>query len=129
MHFLLFYEVGEDYATRRVPFREEHLKKAWEASDRGELVLGGALANPMDCSVLLFDGDSQAVAENFAQADPMWPTASSGAGTCESGPRSWVETPQRRCAPAANPDPCSLTPVIKLSAWTTFAASACCAAS
>ncbi len=70
MHFLLFYEVGEDYATRRVPFREEHLKKAWEASDRGEMVLGGALANPMDCSVLLFEGESQAVAENFAQADP-----------------------------------------------------------
>jgi heme-degrading monooxygenase HmoA len=32
--------------------------------------LGGALANPADGAVLLFKGDSPAVAENFAKADP-----------------------------------------------------------
>ena len=70
MHYLLFYEVGKDYVTRRGQFRDAHLKKAWEASARGELVLGGALANPVDGAVLLFKGDSPAVAENFAKADP-----------------------------------------------------------
>jgi uncharacterized protein YciI len=70
MHYLLFYEAGEDYVTRRTPFREAHLEKAWQASQRGELVLGGALANPVDGSVLLFRGDSPEVAENFAKADP-----------------------------------------------------------
>jgi hypothetical protein len=70
MHFLLFYEASEDYATRRTPYREEHLRKAWEASERGELVLAGAYANPMDGSVLLFRGNSPAVAENFAKDDP-----------------------------------------------------------
>ena len=37
---------------------------------RGELVLGGALANPVDGAVLLFRGDSPAAAEAFAAADP-----------------------------------------------------------
>ena len=70
MHYLLFYEVGEDYVARRVEFRDEHLEKAWQASERGELVLGGALSNPVDGAVLLFKGDSPEVAEKFARADP-----------------------------------------------------------
>ena len=70
MHYLLFYEVGEDYVSKRTKFRNAHLEKAWASSARGELVLGGALANPADGAVLLFKGDSPAVAENFARADP-----------------------------------------------------------
>jgi uncharacterized protein len=70
MHYLLFYEVGEDYVSRRADFREAHLEKAWKANERGELVLGGALANPVDGAVLLFKADSSEVAENFARSDP-----------------------------------------------------------
>lgn len=70
MHYLLFYEVSEDYVTRRAEFRAAHLEKAWQASARGELVLGGALANPVDGAMLLFKGDSPEVAEKFARADP-----------------------------------------------------------
>ena len=70
MHYLLFYEVAEDYVSRRAEFRDAHLQRAWEASERGELVLGGALANPVDGAVLLFRGDSAGVAEKFARADP-----------------------------------------------------------
>src|SRR5271166_6484103 len=70
MHYLLFYEVGEDYVSRRAEFRDAHLEKAWQASERGELVLGGALSNPVDGAVLLFKGDSPEVAEKFARADP-----------------------------------------------------------
>lgn len=70
MHYLLFYEVATDYISRRAEFREAHLKKAWEASARGELVLGGALANPVDGAVLLFKADSPEVAEQFARTDP-----------------------------------------------------------
>jgi heme-degrading monooxygenase HmoA/uncharacterized protein YciI len=70
MHYLLFYEVGEDYVSKRAEFRDAHLEKAWASSARGELVLGGALANPADGAVLLFESDSPAVAENFARADP-----------------------------------------------------------
>jgi uncharacterized protein len=70
MHFLLFYEVADDYVTRRAEFRNVHLKLGWEAVERGELVLGGAFANPADGAVLLFKGDSPEIAEKFAMADP-----------------------------------------------------------
>lgn len=69
-HFLLFYEVAEDYLERRSAFRDAHLEKAWAATANGSLVLGGALANPVDGAVLLFRGDSPAVAESFAEVDP-----------------------------------------------------------
>jgi uncharacterized protein len=70
MHYLLFYEVGEDYVARRAQFRGAHLQKAWAASERGELLLAGALENPVDGAVLLFQGGTPEVAENFAKADP-----------------------------------------------------------
>jgi uncharacterized protein YciI len=70
MHYLLFYEVAEDYVSRRAQFRDAHLEQAWKASERGELVLAGALANPVDGAVLLFRGESPEVAEKFARADP-----------------------------------------------------------
>ena len=70
MHYLLIYDVVPDYANRRAVFRDEHLSLAWRAQERGELVLGGALADPVDGAVLLFTGDSPAAAEAFAAADP-----------------------------------------------------------
>jgi uncharacterized protein YciI len=70
MHYLLFYDVVDDYVERRIAFREAHLLLARQALERGELVLGGALANPVDGAVLLFRGSSSAVAERFASADP-----------------------------------------------------------
>lgn len=70
MLYLLLYEVMPDYVERRGPLRAEHLALARAAADRGELVLGGALADPVDGAVLLFRGDSPAVAEAFAAADP-----------------------------------------------------------
>ncbi|HSZ61554.1 MAG TPA: YciI-like protein [Terriglobales bacterium] len=70
MHYLLFYEVADDYLARRAEFRDAHLEKAWKASERGELVLGGALQDPVDGAVLLFKGGSPEVAEKFARVDP-----------------------------------------------------------
>jgi len=70
VHYLLFYELMDDYLARRAALRSAHLEKAWAASARGELVLAGALADPVDRAVLLFRGDSPAVAEDFARADP-----------------------------------------------------------
>jgi uncharacterized protein YciI len=70
MHYLLFYDLPDDYVARRAEFRNVHLKLGWEAAERGELLLGGALANPVDGAVLLFKGDSPEVAERFAKADP-----------------------------------------------------------
>jgi uncharacterized protein len=69
-HFLLFYEAGPDYLERRPQFRAEHLRLAWEAAERGEIVVAGALADPADGAVLMFAGEDKSVAERFAQADP-----------------------------------------------------------
>lgn len=70
MHYLLFYDYSPDYLERRGQFRGEHLKLAWAAAERGELVLGGVLADPVDTSVLMFAGDSPDVVERFVAADP-----------------------------------------------------------
>jgi uncharacterized protein YciI len=67
---LLFYDFVDDYLERRREFRDEHLTLAWNAHARGELILGGALAEPADTGVLWFEGDSPNVAERFAEADP-----------------------------------------------------------
>ena len=69
-HFLLFYDTAPDYLQRRGEFRQAHLALAWAAAARGELLLGGALADPVDGAVLLFQGDDPTVAERFARADP-----------------------------------------------------------
>ena len=69
-HYLLFYDIVDDYMERRGELRGVHLEHAWRAKERGELVLAGALANPVDGTVLLFQGDSPAVAEAFARQDP-----------------------------------------------------------
>ena len=70
MHYLLFYETVADYEEARKPYRAAHFQHAREAVARGELVLGGALAKPVDGAVLLFKGASPAAAERFAKSDP-----------------------------------------------------------
>lgn len=70
MHYILFYELADDYLSRRPQFRDAHLEKAWDEKDQGHLFLAGALANPADMAVLVFHGDSPDVAEEFAKSDP-----------------------------------------------------------
>jgi uncharacterized protein YciI len=70
MHYLLFYDVVPDYAERRLPHRPAHFAHAMAAVARGELVLGGALADPVDGAVLLFKGDTADTAKRFAETDP-----------------------------------------------------------
>jgi len=70
MHFVLFYDLADDYLERRPEFRAAHLELAWQAKERGELVLAGPLAEPADQAMLLFQGDSADAAERFARQDP-----------------------------------------------------------
>lgn len=69
-YFLLIYEAGDDYVERRAPLRAQHLAAAAEAARRGELVSAGALADPIDGSLLIFKGASADVARRFAKTDP-----------------------------------------------------------
>ena len=70
MHYLLMYDVVEDYLERRTPLRAAHIALARAAESRDELILAGAFAHPPDGAVFLFRGDSPAAAEQFAAADP-----------------------------------------------------------
>ncbi|KPH65830.1 YciI-like protein [Novosphingobium sp. ST904] len=69
-HYLLTYHLAPDYLERRPQFREPHLALAWAAAERGELVLGGAVEDPVDMALLLFAGAGPEAAEAFARADP-----------------------------------------------------------
>lgn len=69
-YYALIYDLVEDYLTRRAAFREEHLRLAAEAHARGELVMGGAFADPADKALLVFRGADRRVAESFARNDP-----------------------------------------------------------
>jgi len=70
MYYLLIYETVPDYIERRAPYREEHLSLAQKAHERGEMVMAGALAEPADGAVLVFNGETPSAAENFARNDP-----------------------------------------------------------
>jgi len=69
-YYLLFYHVVDDYVARRAQFRDEHLRLAWAAHGRGELILAGALADPADGAVLVFRAADNSVVDNFVRADP-----------------------------------------------------------
>ena len=69
-HFLLFYEYAADVLERRPMFRGAHLEYAWAAAERGEILVAGALADPIDGAVVMFAGEDKSVGEDFARADP-----------------------------------------------------------
>lgn len=69
-YFALVYEVVDDYLPRRGTFRDDHLRHARHAHDRGELLLAGAFADPADKALLVFRTDDPAIVESFARTDP-----------------------------------------------------------
>lgn len=69
-YYALFYHVVDGFVERRLPFREAHLSHARDAASRGELALGGALAEPADTALIVFRSDSPDAARAFAETDP-----------------------------------------------------------
>jgi uncharacterized protein YciI len=70
MHYLLIYDLADRYLERRGQYRADHLELLEQCVERGELVLAGALADPVDGAVFLFQGDGPEAAEAFARNDP-----------------------------------------------------------
>ena len=70
MHYVLQYDYVENAVEKRAPLREAHLALARAALARGELLLGGALADPVDSALLVFRVDDEAVVERFVAEDP-----------------------------------------------------------
>ena len=69
-YYALFYDVVDDFISRRALYREEHLRLVQEANRRGELLLAGALSEPADRALLVFRAPDRSVAEDFACNDP-----------------------------------------------------------
>jgi uncharacterized protein YciI len=69
-HFLLLYDYPADFKDRRAPYRAAHLALANASAGRDELQLGGAFGDDPPAGALLFKGETAAVAEAFAVADP-----------------------------------------------------------
>jgi uncharacterized protein YciI len=69
-HFVLLYDVVDDMVNKRAPYRAEHLQLIREGHERGEIVMAGAVGDPVDGAVLVFRSDSPAAAEKFVMADP-----------------------------------------------------------
>ena len=69
-YYAMIYDLVDDYMARRGAFREEHLKMAADAHARGELMLGGAFADPPDKALMIFRVDDSKVVETFARKDP-----------------------------------------------------------
>jgi uncharacterized protein YciI len=70
MFYILFYKSVDNYFARRAEFRDAHLNYADDYVKRGELILGGALEEPVDSAVLVFKGESISIVEEFAKNDP-----------------------------------------------------------
>jgi len=69
-YFALVYELVDDYIERRAAFRAEHLKLAADSHARGELLMGGAFAEPADKALLIFRAEDRSVPEAFVREDP-----------------------------------------------------------
>jgi uncharacterized protein YciI len=69
-YYVLFYYVVDDYVARRAAFRDEHLRLAREAQQRGEIILAGAFSDPTDRALFVFRAPDSSVVENFARHDP-----------------------------------------------------------
>jgi uncharacterized protein len=70
MYYILLYDVVDDYVNRRAPYREAHLKLVNEAHRRGEIVMAGAFADPVDGAALVFRANDASAATAFAENDP-----------------------------------------------------------
>ena len=70
MYYILLYDVVEDYINCRTPYRDAHLTVATAAQRRGELIMAGAFADPVDGAALVFRTDDPSVPERFAREDP-----------------------------------------------------------
>lgn len=69
-YFALIYDVVDRFTERRAPFREAHLTLVREAHARGEVLMAGAIGQPPEGALLVFQGETAAVAEDFARTDP-----------------------------------------------------------
>lgn len=69
-YFALMYDLVDDIVNRRAQYREAHLRLARDYHARKQLVLAGALADPPDRALMVFNVADRSIVENFARNDP-----------------------------------------------------------
>jgi uncharacterized protein YciI len=69
-YYALFYDVVENFAERRMPYREPHLALIKAAQQRGDIVMAGALGEPPEQAMIIFRVADVVTVENFARVDP-----------------------------------------------------------
>jgi uncharacterized protein YciI/heme-degrading monooxygenase HmoA len=69
-YFAVVYEVVDSFVARRAAFRPEHLRRVAESYASGELILAGALGDPVDRALLIFHAHNKGVVESFIHNDP-----------------------------------------------------------
>ena len=68
-YYALTYDVVDDYAARRVQYRDEHLALGRQAHERGVLLMAGAF-DPIDGALLIFHAPNRDVVDDFVRRDP-----------------------------------------------------------
>lgn len=70
-HFLLFYDLVDDYLERREAHRPAHFAHVKASLERNELVLAGPCVDPDgSIGVLMFKTSDKKTVEDFARTDP-----------------------------------------------------------
>lgn len=68
--YVVSYGYVPDMEQRRTPHREAHLKFLRAAGERGELLLAGALTDPVDGGLLVVVAESAGAARAWVDGDP-----------------------------------------------------------
>lgn len=68
--WIVRYTYVPNILERRQPFRGDHLAHAQHSKQKGELLMGGAFANPTDGAALIFQAESIDKIKEFIQRDP-----------------------------------------------------------
>ena len=66
--FVLMYDYVEGVVAKRDPFRPAHLDLAREMNEAGHLRMAGALTDPVDSALFIFN--DRRSAEQFVRRDP-----------------------------------------------------------
>jgi uncharacterized protein YciI len=69
-YYALFYDVVENFADGRMPYREAHLGLVKAAHQRGDIVMAGALGDPLEQALIVFRVEDASIPEDFATHDP-----------------------------------------------------------
>jgi uncharacterized protein YciI len=68
--FLLFYDLVDGFAAKRLPYRPEHQRHVDASRVRGEFTAAGAYGDPPKGAMLLFRAASADAVRAFAENDP-----------------------------------------------------------